>query len=122
MYLYLFNKIKIKPYVLLVVIVVDEKEYSFILDNITNIADILLNDEVIDKTDLLIISLIKEYTKKDYSYLLHEAKKNNCHLITTEKDYVRINSNYKKKFHYTIINTIFNKKKLIYNSFKKLHS
>ena len=63
-----------------------------------------------------------QYTKKDYSYLLHEAKKNNCHLITTEKDYVRINSNYKKKFHYTIINTIFNKKKLIYNSFKKLHS
>jgi hypothetical protein len=79
MYLYLFNKIKIKPYVLLVVIVVDEKEYSFILDNITNIAYILLDDDVIDKTDLLIISLIKEYTKKIQNLIqpfldMHEDK------------------------------------------------
>jgi hypothetical protein len=64
MYLYLFNKVKIKPYVILIVRVVDEKEYSFITENITNLSEILLDDEVIDKSDLLILSLIKEYTKK----------------------------------------------------------
>jgi hypothetical protein len=64
MYLYLFNKVKIKPYVILIVRVVDEKEYSFITENITSLSEILLDDEVIDKTDLLILSLIKEYTKK----------------------------------------------------------
>ena len=64
MYLYLFNKIKIKPYVILIVRVVDEKEYSFITENITNLSEILLDDEVINKSDILIISLIKEYTKK----------------------------------------------------------
>jgi hypothetical protein len=64
MYLYLFNKIKIKPYVILIVRVVDEKEYSFITENVTSLSEILLDDEVIDKNDLLILSLIKEYTKK----------------------------------------------------------
>jgi hypothetical protein len=64
MYLYLFNKIKIKPYVILIVRVVDEKEYSFITENITNLLEILLDDEVINKSDLLILSLIKEYIKK----------------------------------------------------------
>lgn len=64
MYLYLFNKVKIKPYIILIVRVMDEKEYSFITENITSLSEILLDDEVIDKNDLLILSLIKEYTKK----------------------------------------------------------
>lgn len=64
MYLYLFNKIKIKPYVILIVRVLDEEEYYFIIKNITSLSEILLDDEVIDKSDLLILSLIKEYTKK----------------------------------------------------------
>jgi hypothetical protein len=64
MYLYLFNQIKIKPYVILIIRIVDEKEYSFIIENITNLSEILLDDEVIDKNDLLILSLIKEYNKK----------------------------------------------------------
>jgi tetraacyldisaccharide 4'-kinase len=91
------------------------------IGNPDNFFKLLLNNNIkITKT--IIYPDHFQYTKKDYNYLLHEAKKNNCHLITTEKDYVRINSNYKKKFYYTKINTIFNKKKLIYNSFKKLHS
>lgn len=64
MYLYLFNKVKIKPYVILIVRVVDEKEYSIITENITSLSEILLDDKVINKNDLLILSLIKEYTKK----------------------------------------------------------
>jgi len=64
MYLYLFNNIKVKPYVILIVKIIDEKEYIFIIKNIQNIINILLNDDVIDNTDIIIISLIIEYTKK----------------------------------------------------------
>jgi len=42
MQLYLFNNIKIKPYVILIVRVLDEQEYEYIQNNFTNIFEILI--------------------------------------------------------------------------------
>ena len=46
MQLYLFNNIKIKPYVILIVKVLDEKEYEYIQNNFTNIFEILIGDGI----------------------------------------------------------------------------
>ncbi len=69
MQLYLFNNKKIKPYVILIVRVVDEEEYNYIKNNFTNIFDILINDDIIEMTDLLVFSLIKEYNKKIENFI-----------------------------------------------------
>lgn len=69
MQLYLFNNIKIKPYVILIVRVIDEEEYIYMQNNFTNIFDILLDDDAIDNDDLLVFSLIKEYNKKIENFI-----------------------------------------------------
>jgi hypothetical protein len=69
MQLYLFNNKNIKPYVILIVRVTDEDEYIYIQNNFTNIFDILINDDVVDNTDLLVFSLIKEYNKKIENFI-----------------------------------------------------
>ena len=40
------------------------------------------------------------YSEKELENLLNKAKKNNTTLLTTEKDYLRINENYKKNINY----------------------
>ncbi len=80
MQLYLFNNIKIKPYVILIIRVLDEEEYVYIQNNFENIFEILLEDDVIDNDDLLVFSLIKEYNKKIENFIKHYNKTNE-HMI-----------------------------------------
>ena len=40
------------------------------------------------------------YSKKELENLINETKENNTILITTEKDYFRIDENYKKNINY----------------------
>lgn len=76
MQLYLYNNIKIKPYVILIIRVTDLSEYEFIQNNMVNITEILLNDDTIDYDDLLIFSLIKEYSKNIENFIQPLSSKN----------------------------------------------
>jgi hypothetical protein len=76
MQLYLFNNIKIKPYVILIVRVLDEQEYEYIQNNFTNIFEILIEDDIAVIDDLLVFSLIKEFNKKIENFIQPFSKKN----------------------------------------------
>ena len=54
------------------------------------------------------------YSKKELKNLINEAKKNSTILVTTEKDYMRIDENYKKNINYLkIVVDIENRNQLI---------
>jgi len=61
-----------------------------------------------------------QFTEENYKILFEESKRNSCDLITTEKDYVRINSKYKEKIYYTKINTFLTNKELLEKKLNKL--
>ncbi len=61
-----------------------------------------------------------QFTEKNYKILFKEAENNNCNLITTEKDYVRINKKFKDKIYYTKINTLLIGKEILEKELKKL--
>jgi len=61
-----------------------------------------------------------QFTQKNYENLFLEAVKNKCELITTEKDYVRINNHFKEKIYYTKLNTSLIKNESLENKLKEL--
>jgi len=88
MQLYLYNNIK--PYVILIVRVLDEDEYEYIQKNMINISQILIEDYIVDDTDLLIFSLIKEYNKK-IENVIQSYSPNNENKINTFNNNIIIN-------------------------------
>jgi tetraacyldisaccharide 4'-kinase len=61
-----------------------------------------------------------QFTEKNYKTLFHEAENNNCKLITTEKDWVRINKQFKDKVYYTKLSTLLIGKESLEKELKKL--
>ncbi len=61
-----------------------------------------------------------QFTEKNYKILFQEAEKNNCNLITTEKDHVRIDDQFKKKIYYTKLSTTLIGKEILERELKKL--
>jgi tetraacyldisaccharide 4'-kinase len=61
-----------------------------------------------------------QFNEKNYKNLFEEAEKRNCNLITTEKDHVRINSQFKKKIYYTKLSTKLISKEILEKELKKL--
>ena len=61
-----------------------------------------------------------EFTEENYKLLSLEAKNNKCNLITTEKDYVRIDKQFKEKVYYTKLNTLLIGKESLEKELKKL--
>jgi tetraacyldisaccharide 4'-kinase len=61
-----------------------------------------------------------EFTEENYKLLSLEAKNNKCNLITTEKDYVRINKEFKEKVYYTKLSTLLIGKESLEKELKKL--
>ena len=61
-----------------------------------------------------------KYTKKDIAYLINESKKYNATLLTTEKDYLRLNLKQKKNIQYIKIKLIFNNRKKLIKEIKKI--
>ncbi|NDB48350.1 MAG: hypothetical protein EB031_04225, partial [Proteobacteria bacterium] len=61
-----------------------------------------------------------QFTEKNYEILFQEAEKNNCNLITTEKDHVRITEQFKKKIYYTKLNTTLIGREILEKELKKL--
>ena len=60
----------------------------------------LLKDNNIDAVNEIKFSDHHNYSKKELENLINNAKKNNTVLLTTEKDYFRINKNYKQNINY----------------------
>ena len=61
-----------------------------------------------------------QFTEKNYKNLFEEAKKRNCNLITTEKDHIRINDQFKNKIYYTKLSTKLIGKEILEKELKKL--
>ena len=61
-----------------------------------------------------------EFTEENYKLLTLEAENNNCNLITTEKDYVRIDKQFREKVYYTKLNTLLIEKESLEKELKKL--
>jgi len=61
-----------------------------------------------------------QFTEKNYKTLFQEAENNNCNLITTEKDWVRIKEQFKHKVYYTKLNTLLIGKESLEKELKKL--
>jgi tetraacyldisaccharide 4'-kinase len=61
-----------------------------------------------------------EFTEENYKLLSLEAENNKCHLITTEKDYVRINKQFKEKVYYTELSTLLIGKESLEKELKEL--
>jgi tetraacyldisaccharide 4'-kinase len=61
-----------------------------------------------------------EFTEENYKLLTLEAENNNCNLITTEKDYVRIDKQFREKVYYTKLNTSLIEKESLEKELKKL--
>ena len=61
-----------------------------------------------------------QFSEKNYKILFKEAENSNCNLITTEKDYVRINKKFKDKIYYTKLYTLLIGKEILEDELKKL--
>ena len=61
-----------------------------------------------------------QFCEKNYKNLLQESEKNQCELITTEKDYVRLDNKFKERVYYTKLNTVFIGKEFLEIELKKL--
>ena len=61
-----------------------------------------------------------KYTYNDLKKLIKEAKNKKAILLTTEKDFLRLDKKYKKKINFLPIKLIINKKKLFIQELKKI--
>ena len=61
-----------------------------------------------------------EFNENNYKNLFEEAEKKNCNLITTEKDHLRINDQFKNKIYYTKLSTRLIDKEILEKELKKL--
>jgi tetraacyldisaccharide 4'-kinase len=61
-----------------------------------------------------------QFNEKNYKNLFDEAEKRNCNLITTEKDHLRINDQFKNKIYYTKLSTKLIGKEILEKELKKL--
>ena len=61
-----------------------------------------------------------QFTEKNYKILLQDAENNKCNLITTEKDYVRLNKQFKEKVYCAKLSTLLIEKESLEKELKKL--
>jgi len=59
------------------------------------------------------------YNESDFIYIMKQAKKLNAEIVTTEKDYIKIPSKFKKRIKYLDIGIILKEQKKVINFFKK---
>jgi hypothetical protein len=76
MYIYLFKNLNFKPINILIVRIIDKFEYEYLLDNITDIIQLLIDSEYLEKDDVIIYSLINEYEYKIKNIILPFTDKN----------------------------------------------
>jgi len=76
MYIYLFKNLEFKPINILIVRIIDKFEYEYFLDNITDIVQLLIDSEYLEKDDVIIYSLVNEYEYKIKNIILPFTNKN----------------------------------------------
>ena len=76
MYLYYFNSIYTKPLKFMIVRIINENEYEFFLENMTDIFQILIDDNIASIDDIMIFSLIKENKQSIENISLPFSNKN----------------------------------------------
>lgn len=76
MYIYLFKNLDFKPINILIVRIIDKFEYEYFLDNITDIVQLLIDSEYLEKDDVIIYSLVNEYEYKIKNIILPFTNKN----------------------------------------------
>lgn len=79
MYLYYFNSSYTEPLKFMIVRIINENEYEEFLENITDIFQILINDNLASIDNIIIFSLIKEDKQSIENISLPFSNKNlNC--------------------------------------------
>jgi hypothetical protein len=118
MYLYLFNPNNRENIIFLVVPVLSENEYDLIVSSTDEIVELLLNDNCISKDNLLIFSLIKEFTTSIENLIL-PLTNNNEFIDKDEKCInellIHIFSNYNCMIYFELNNYILKKMECDYN-------
>ena len=80
----------------------------------------LLKDNNIKTTENISFPDHYNYSDDELKNLINKAEKNNSILLTTEKDYYRINDSYKKKIRYIKIKIVIENKNQLINEIKKI--
>ena len=74
----------------------------------------ILKQNKVKIVDKIIFPDHHSYSNQDFNFILNKAKQNNAEIITTEKDYVKVPKELKKKIKFLRVNLIIhNEKKLI---------
>ncbi len=76
MYIYLFQNLDFKPINILIVRIIDKFEYEYFIDNMTDIFQLLIDSNYLEKDDVIIYSLINEYEYKIKNIILPFTEKN----------------------------------------------
>ncbi|MDC0059471.1 tetraacyldisaccharide 4'-kinase [Pelagibacteraceae bacterium] len=80
---------------------------------------------LLEKEDIKIIEKISfpdhyNYSEMDMKKLLKKTEENKAILLTTEKDYLRINENFRKNINFLKIETVIENRDLLINEIKKI--
>lgn len=70
MYLYYFNPSFINPIKILIVRIINDNEYNYLVENTTEIFQLLIDDNLANQDDILVFSLIKEHIYKIENIIL----------------------------------------------------
>ena len=81
----------------------------------------LLKENKINVIKQIVFPDHHNYNKKDIYFLLKAAKENNSILLTTEKDYLRLEKKLSKKIYFLKIKTIIKNKNFFEKNLKKLY-
>ncbi len=89
------------------------------IGNPSNFFD-LLRENKIDLLEEISFPDHYQYSSKDLNKLIEKSEKNNAILLTTEKDYHRINNEYKKNIHYLKIKIEIREEEKFIEEIKKI--
>ena len=76
MYLYYFNPSFIDPIKILIVRIISDYEYNYLVENTTEIFQLLIDDNLANQDDILVFSLIKEHSYKIENIILPFSEAN----------------------------------------------
>ena len=117
MYLYYFNSVNTEPLKIMIVRVINDDEYNQIIDSMSDIFQILIDDNLIVKDHILVFSLIKEYKQSIENITLPFTDKNikyldNCNI---NEKIINLLTFENCSYFYEIVNDEIHKNEVDYN-------